>query len=183
MGSPKNPTPVDDSGSKLDNGPDLSLNKISSVATLEPYSRVSSGLDNVRKSRFRNNKKDSNKIEISPGSFESVSYAKFLVLKMKSGQKMREFDMFSLNREIVGACDKEPKISFLNDGTLLIEVASPEESEKLQSLVSLDGNQIESMPHKRLNQVRGVIRSVELLRYSEEKIQKELEDQGVVEVK
>ena len=116
MGSPKSPTPVDDSCSKMDNGPDLSFSKTSSVVTLEPYSHVLSRPENVRRSRFRN--KNDETVEICPGSFESVSYARFLVLKMKSGQRMREFDMFSLNREINAVCDKEPKISFLNDGTL-----------------------------------------------------------------
>ena len=180
VGSPKKPMSlVDDSGSKLDNGTDLSTNKSSSVLTFEPYSYSSSRFN--RRPRFKG--KEDGLVEYSPGTFESVSYAKFLILKMKNGQKMREFDMFSLNREIVGVCEREPKISFLNDGSLLIEVASPEESRRIQSLVSLAGSDVDSMPHKRLNQVRGVIRSVELLRYSEEKIQKELEDQGVIEVK
>ena len=156
----------------------------SNVVTLKPYSSTSSGSNNLRSSRFRRTGKVSyGKIEITPGNFETNNYSKFLIIKMKSGQQMRDFDMFSLNREIKSNCRSEAKISFLNDGCLLVEVASPEDSTKVLSITNLCGNEVECMRHKRLNQTKGVIRSVELLRYSEEKIQTELEDQGVIEVK
>ena len=146
--------------SKCSNGTEYSLNKKSSVLTLEPYSFISSGKSNSRKLRLK-----SNRIDITLGSFETSNYARFLVLRMESGERMRDFDMFELNREILCACEEEPKISFLNDGSLLIEVSSSEYSRKVQSIVSLVGNNVESMPHRRLDQVKGVIRSIELLKY------------------
>ena len=155
----------------------------SNVVTLEPYS-VASGSKNSWRSRF---KKSGNigkgNIEITPGYFESNNYPKFLVIKMKSGQQIREFDMFSVNREIRNRCRCEPKISFLNNGSLLVEVASVEDSVNILSIETLCGSEVDCIQHKTLNQVRGVIRSIELLRYSEEKIQSELEEQGVTEVK
>ena len=150
--------------------------KTSNIVTLEAYSPSPSGSSNLRRQRYR-------KAEIFPGNYESNCYSKFLVLNLTDGQRMRDLDMFSLNREILSNCQKEPKISFLNDGNLLVEVSSPEDSSKIMAIPSLSGNNVECAPHKTLNQVRGVIRSVELLRYSEEKLQKEFEDQGVVNVK
>ena len=148
MGSPKSPNPVDDSGSKLDHGPDISLNmdlvldkSDSNIVTLEPFSPTPSGSNNSRKPRFRKSRNylDSNNHEITPGNFEHSNYSKFLILKMKNGQKMREFDMFGLYREIFGECQHEPKITFLNDGNLLVEVSSLDDSTKILSIPSLSG--------------------------------------------
>lgn len=157
----------------------LDTSKSSSVLTMEPYSYPSLASNNSR--RFKPRRLGN--LEITPGTYETNNYSKFLVLKMKNGQRMRDFDMFTLNREITSICQKEPKISFLNDGSLLVEVLSIEDSSKILSIPSLSGSDVESTPHRTLNQSRGVIRSVELLRYSEEKLQKEFEDQGVVNVK
>ena len=110
--------------------------KSSSIATMEPYSLSSLGSSNSRGARFKrtwNKTDDRNSIEIIPGSYELNGYSKFLILKMKNGQKMREYNMFDINREILNNCTSEPKISFLNDGSLLVEVCSPEDSTKILS--------------------------------------------------
>ena len=163
----------------------LDTSKSSTVLTMEPYSYSSPASNNSRRFRFRRlgNNFDAGHLETTPGNYEPNNYSRFLVLKMKNGQRMRDFDMFALNREIVACCQNEPKISYLNDGSLLVEVSSIEDSSKLLSIPSLSGSNVESVPHRSLNQSRGVIRSVELLRYSEEKLQEEFEDQGVVNVK
>ena len=70
-----------------------------------------------------------------------------------------------------------------SDGCLLVEAASLEESKNLQSLSILDGSKVKCFPHRTLNSCKGVIRSVELLKYSEERLQKEFESQKVIEVK
>ena len=157
----------------------------SNVVTLEPYSSPSSDSNNSRRPRFRRsiNNLDNKNHEITPGNFEHSNYSKFLILKTKNGRQMRDCDMFAVHREIVANCQQEPKITFLNDGGLLVEVSSFDDSAKILSIPSLSGNDVDCMPHKKLNQVRGVIRSFELLRYSEEKFQNEFADQGVVEVK
>ncbi|XP_076037030.1 uncharacterized protein LOC143022616 [Oratosquilla oratoria] len=174
------PPSVDDSGLNRDTVLDSS--KTSNVMTLEPYFPTLSDTDTRSRIR-RTGKGNSGKIEITPGKFEPNNYAKFLILEMREGQQMRDLDMFSVNREIKMKCSIEPKISYMNDGSLLVEVASPDDSTKVQNISSLHGQEIDCLYNKRLNQVKGVIRSTELLGYSEEKIQMELKDQGVVDVK
>ena len=74
-------------------------------------------------------------------------------------------------------------MTFQSDGSLLIEVATPEESLKLQALAMLNGTPAKCSPHRSLNQCKGVIRPTHLLKYSEEGLLKEFESQKVVEVK
>ena len=92
--------------------------------------------------------------------------------------------MFAIEREIVDAFGREPNMTFQSDGSfLLIEVATPEESVKLQALAMLNGTPAKCSLHRSLNQCKGVIRSTHLLKYSEERLLKEFESQKVVEVK
>ena len=96
---------------------------------------------------------------------------------------MGDTDIFELHREIVKCIGREPRITFQGEDALLIEVSSPEESEKLQGMRKVKGGEVKCTPHRSLNQCRGVIFSKELLKYSEEKLKKEFESQSVVEVK
>ena len=90
-------------------------------------------------------------------------------------QKAEDSDMFKICREITTICGREPKM-FQNDGSVLIEVVSPEESEKLQSLEIITGIKASCSPHKFMNRCKGVVRSRHLMKYSEERLQEELKD-------
>ena len=157
------------------------------VITLEPYLPFSgtSGVPSRQSMYKRNgnfNKNDLRKIEVLPGVFECNSYEKYLTIELDSDRKIDELDIFDVHKEIVKRCGREPKIAPQNDGSLLIEASSPEESRKLLTLKSVSGLKAKCFPHPLFNQVRGVIQSRDLLKYSEERIQEKLENQKVVKV-
>ena len=68
--------------------------------------------------------------EVLPGLFEPTSYRRYLTMKFDN-QGAEDADMFKICREITTICGREPKMLFQSDGSVLIEVASPEDSEKL----------------------------------------------------
>ena len=168
-----------------DNGMDMALvnEHESDVVTLEPSSstvvaRPSSSRRKKGVNNFSNSTRKTKVSETLPGVFEPVSYNKFLTIKLND----IESDMFEIHRDIVKCCGREPRISSLNKQHLLVEANSPEESRKLLSLSALGGVLIECTPHANLNQSRGLIFAPQLLQYSEEKLERELEAQGVVKV-
>lgn len=63
-----------------------------------------------------------------------------------------------------------------------MEVSFPEESACLSAISSFPGTQVACTPHATLNQYVGVIFSRDVMRYSNEKLLYELNDQGVVRV-
>ena len=64
-----------------------------------------------------------------------------------------------------------------------MEASSPEVSRKLQDLALLGGVTATCAPHSTMNQSKGIIYAPQLLRYTEAKLCKEFEDQGVSEVR
>ena len=150
------------------------------VATLQPYVANSLSQRIIKNSRAKPRK---NEFEIMPGIFEPVSFNKFLTLKFEDDKRAQDLDMFAIEKQIVAACGREPNIMFQSDGSLLIEVMSPEEGCKLQGLAIIDGIAARCTPHKSLNHCKGVIRSTHLLKYTEERLLKEFEAQNVVEVR
>ena len=171
--------PVDDRVLPLK---DLALKSTngSGVATLEPY--VPDPLPQRRRKNIRVKGRE-NELEIIPGVFERASFGKFFTLKFDQDQRVQDLDMFANEREIVDVCGREPNMTFQSDGSLLIEVATPEESLKLQALAMLNGTPAKCSPHRSLNQCKGVICSTHLLKYSEERLLKEFKSQKVVDVK
>ena len=160
----------------------VSLQPESGVATLEPYLPASgtSGVPRRKSNYTRNgnsNKNDFSRIEVLPGIFECNSYEKYLTIELDSDRKAEELDIVDVHEEIVKCCGREPKIVLQNDGSLLVETSSPEESKKLLTLKSVSGLKAKCSPHTLFNQVRGIIQSRDLLKYSEERIQEKLENQ------
>ena len=179
-----------DSAVTLDSATDMDVevSKRSGVVTLKPFTP---GLPPAKPLFQRSRKRReyeqafdrSNKLEILPGVFESLDYSKFLVIKLDDEKRFHDMDMFEVNEEITSICEREPNIVRQSDGSLLIEVTSLEESKKLQSLTLLSGSSARCFPHRTLNTCKGVIRSVDLLKYSEERLEKEFRSQKVIEVK
>ena len=130
------------------------------IVTLEPYER--------KKSRKY----------IMPGVCVPNSYNKYLHLNLNS----KEIDIFETYREIIKCIGRQPKITSQNNNKLLVEVDSLEESEKLLNLTALGEVSVECSPHSSLNFSKGLIYAPELMIYSEEKLERELRDQGVLKV-
>ena len=172
---------VDGNGSDLD----LANGRLeSNIKTLEPFSPLVLAAPSAlpqRNKRVNTIGKANGKKKVSetlPGIFENISYNKYLTIKLDN----TESDMFEIHRDIVKCCGREPKISPMNKQHLLVEVNSPEESRKMRSLSALGGISVECTPHANLNQSRGLIFAPQLLPYSEEKLERELEEQGVIKV-
>ena len=172
---------VDDPGSQLTSASDTSH---SNIVTLEPFSLSKGNIKSKgkRKRDFVVNRSGPC-FERLPGLFESNSYDKFLVLSALNGKKVEDLNVFEVHRDIVSCLGRDPKIISQSTGDLLIEVASPEESEKLQRLAAVNGVAASCLPHTSLNNCKGVVYCKELLRYSEEMLLEELRDQHVIEVK
>ena len=155
--------------------------KGSLVTTMRPYtpnsSTTSSGLSR------RIGKKRQEMIEILPGAFEPNSFNKYLTFNLENEKKLCDVNIFEINKMISSCIGREPKISREGESSLLIEVETSEESEKLQTIQNVQGNETKCFPHKTLNQCRGVVFSKDLVNYPEEMLKKEFEDQKVVEVK
>ena len=152
----------------------------SSIVTLEPFSSPDKQRSNVSlKPKSRNF--DKGMMQILPGIYELVSYNKFIVLRLEN-DVFQNISPFKANREIVSICGCEPKIRPQDDGTLLVEVSSLEQSEKLLKMKSLVGRKVTCFPHPIHNQCRGVIYAPELLSLDTEEIQQELNEQNVVKV-
>ena len=171
-----------------DPGPDTNqslrteLNKSSNVATLEPFEPLANCSKDFKKKSKQIMKSSSNVSEnlsqIMPGVTYQSSYDKYLTVNYeKSG-----VSIFNVHRDIIECLGRKPKISFQNDGYLLIEVNSSEESDKLKSILYLGGAPAKCSPHSTLNNSKGLIYAPHLMSYSEETLQNELEDQGVVRV-
>ena len=63
-----------------------------------------------------------------------------------------------------------------------MEVASPEEAARLCALSAMPGIEMSCTPHATLNQCRGVTFFRDILRYSEEKLLREMKGKVVVAV-
>ena len=177
-------------GTVMDPPSDFSLQKSSSIFTLKPFIPDSATSGSVSRRKDKNhrvknsnrNRPNVNQVEILPGVYESNVYKKFLTLSLENEKRIDDIDIFEVHRDIVSCIGREPKISTMNSGSLLVEVASHEESEKLQKMKRLNGTEAKCVPHPSMNQSRGVVYSRELINYSEDKLLNELQSQKVVAV-
>ena len=116
-------------------------------------------------------------LEIVPGVFVP-EYDEYLTVHLNNP----EIDIFKVYRDIVNCCGREPKISSEGKSKLVVQAKSLEESQRLQSLTSLGGVEVECAPHISFNYTKGIIYAPQLMKYSEERLKEELEHQGVIKV-
>ena len=156
--------------------------KSSGVVTMEPYLP---DIDSKRHNNRRGNLTYKNKVnsETLHDLFEPAYFIRYLTLRYDDDQRIQNSDFFEIHREIINTLGREPKIVFQGNGSVLVEVTSLEEKEKLLSLTALTGKPAKCAPHKSMNQSKGVIRAPLLMQFSEERLQKEFESQNVIEVK
>ena len=155
---------------------------LSHVVTMAPYLPSTSGQRASGYGRKNTEKKSFNKkLEVLPGILNKApAYAKYLTLSLEDFDSC---DIFKVHRSIVDWIGREPKISPLGKGKLLVEVGNYIESERLKNLKEIDGKKVECVPHNSYNQSRGVIYAKKLMGYEEIKLQEEFKEQGVINVK
>ena len=154
------------------------------VATMAPYVPMNPGQSGPGYRRKNMEKRNGNqkKAEGMTRMFEAEKYDKFLTLQLEDGN-IEDTDIFEVHREVVRCIGRAPKMSSLGRGGLLIEVQTPTESDKLKRMKMVNGNSASCTPHHTFNHTKGVIFSRELMKFSEEKLLQEFEDQKVIEVK
>ena len=62
-----------------------------------------------------------------------------------------DLDIFDIYRALIKVCGREPKVSSLKHGSLLVKVSFPEESARLRAISSIPETQIVCTPHATLN--------------------------------
>ena len=184
-----------DSGGQVDNSGSLTKDMAtdipesgSNVVTYLPFSPgvdlSARGAQTPKSSRRRpkNTKVDihnNRSIQIAPGIFEANDFKKYLTVTLDD----TEADIFDVHRDLINCCGKEPTVYTQGSGRILVEAASPEVSDKLQKLTSLGGITATCTPHRSMNSTKGIIYAPQLLKYTEEKLLREFEEQGVSEVR
>lgn len=112
---------------------------------------------------------------------ETAVAPRFLIVKGKEGD-FAKTNPFLLSNFIYGKVGKVKNLKKIREG-LLIETCSAAQSRAISKLNVILDQEVEVVPHSRLNQSRGVVTCRDLLNCKEEEILEELKDQGVIEVK
>ena len=177
-------------GTETDHAPTAG-SSTSNIATFDPYTpsqdvdTSTQGNKSPKDSRKKKKGKkavrvqDNRSIQTAPGIFEPNDYKKYLNVVLDDSNA----DIFDVHRDLINCCGKEPKVYAQGTGRILVEASTPEESRRLQGLTQLGGVQATCNPHPAMNQSKGIIYAPQLSRYPEEKLLKEFEPQGVIEVR
>ncbi|XP_063615604.1 proteoglycan 4-like, partial [Penaeus indicus] len=67
-----------------------------------------------------------------------------------------DLDIFEVHRKIIEVCQHDPHISPQRDGSLIVEVSSPDESDRLRAICNIPGAQVSCSPHKTLYQCKAI---------------------------
>ena len=112
------------------------------------------------------------------------TFNKFYLLESTDENRtLRDVCTFRAYKDIKQACVEEPEdLRVLRNGTILIKARNYQQSENIKKIKRIDGVEINPKPHKKLNSSQGTIISNKLAKYSNEKIQEELSQEGVTEV-
>lgn len=86
---------------------------------------------------------------VLPNLFASVCFEKYIVVKSVDDRSINDLDFFKYT--MVKVCGREPKALPQGDGSLLVEVFSPEESLLLRTLTSVSGAEVSCFPHVAMN--------------------------------
>lgn len=84
-------------------------------------------------------------------------------------------NILDVHRSLVQVCGCEPKVTQQSDGSLFVYFTFSEETALLRPLSSVVA-EVSCRPHATLNQSRGVVFCRDILRYSLEKLLRDMED-------
>jgi cell division protein FtsB len=129
------------------------------------------------------NQIDVNNIQSSNPAFPNTYNTFFVISAIKTERNFRNISVFKLNKFINTDIGVPKSISFLRDGSLLVEAFTKEQALKIASLKILGTFHVEVAPHKTLNTCKGVVYSHDLKMIEEKEIVEELASQKVTEVK
>jgi len=115
--------------------------------------------------------------------FTTKQYTKYFLIRSTNGSNLAESNVVQAYREMtIHLKGKPKKVNELRDGTLLVEVASEEQSKLIRTLKKLDRHEVQVTEHPKLNQVQGTIRYRNQPNYSNEEIVAALSDSNVTAI-
>ncbi|CAH1110610.1 unnamed protein product [Psylliodes chrysocephalus] len=129
-----------------------------------------------------------NPLEVSPSenrdnnntNQKKEALPRFLVVKRKEGD-FSKISPFLIEKALNGICGPTKMTKKTKEG-LLLETVSPRQAKKILTMTKLCDIEVEVIPHKTLNNSKGIIYCPDLLNCTVEEIQEELANQGVISV-
>jgi hypothetical protein len=124
--------------------------------------------------------------QIDVRSLHADSYPSFFLMKRDEEDKLKTFkgvSPFKINNFMERYVGRTKSASRMRDGSLLLEVCSWEQAQKVASLKLFGTFPVSVEPHKTLNTSKGVIFCPDLVGIDENTILNELKAQRVIEIK
>ncbi|XP_023237238.1 uncharacterized protein LOC111636263 [Centruroides sculpturatus] len=119
---------------------------------------------------------------LPPKEVSSSNQPSYLIVHATGETPLSKRSLFLIQKLFELNIEHLKKIQKFRSGDLLIEAASPQQSEKLLKTKSLGDVQVTIIPHTSLNSSHGVISEIDLMSEDESDIQISLSDQGVTAV-
>ncbi|XP_023214771.1 uncharacterized protein LOC111617712 [Centruroides sculpturatus] len=120
---------------------------------------------------------------LPPKEVNSSNQPTYLIVHATGETPLSKRSPFLIQKLFESTIGHLKKIQKLRSGDLLVEAASPQQSEKLLKMKSLGDIQVTITPHTSLNSSRGVISEIDLMSEDESDIQIGLSDQEVTAVR
>ena len=157
-----------------------------SYATLSPYA------PNIR-SRGRGGHRGRNNLRKPHQAYKeqqiipnllAPDFKKFYVMKpMNDINLWKSVDTIAANKELVKYIKGIPrKVSELKNGSLLIEVATKDQANKIKQIKRLNNVNVTVIPHSTLNYTKGTIRCKRFIDIPEETLIEEMKEENVIDI-
>jgi len=116
--------------------------------------------------------------------FQKKDYTKFYTITAtQPNETLLNLDIINANKEMKSQINGTPtKVTELRDGSLLVEVASEEQSNKIKTIQRLNETRVSVTPHNSLNQTKGTIFFKNTYRYTNEQLLQELSTYKVIDI-
>jgi len=114
----------------------------------------------------------------------AAMWPRFLVVHATDPSlSLNKVSPFALYKAIKGIAGEPEEVTRMRSGDLIVKVTRKSHSDNLLKTTKMVEVPVQVSPHMRLNSVKGIIRSVQLLETREEEILEELQSQGVIGVR
>ena len=159
----------------------------SAIQTLTPYEpedELSASFTQVKKRprQRRNKNRKIREILNLQEQYKEEQFPRFFSMKFPRLEIETKLNLIAVDKDINKLIGKPAKIKKQNRDTLLIEVKSEQQGNKLKGVTEIAQQQVETQEHKSLNQSRGTVLSEAMSNSSLEELQEALEPQGVIKI-
>ena len=148
----------------------------------DPTNPVGSPKNRNRKNQKLKDRKIRKLLTLEEVFTSEQKFLKYHVLTFPGIEIATELNVIKANKDIKEHLAHGYKISKLSKNSLLIEVSSEEQLQKLNKLTNVAGHPVTVQPHRTMNYTKGTIYSENLGNSTEEEILECLTDQGVIKI-